>query len=374
METATAKTFRMALSEPTEYLAGQHMVLRLTAPDGYTASRSYSIASAPDRSHGSDEIELTVEHLADGEVSSFLHDEVVVGDQLEVRGPIGGWFVWRGRGSALLVGGGSGVVPLMAMLRLARRAGRSDQVHLVVSARTPEDLYYASELTGPEVTRPLYPECPRRLAPATGSDHRHRPASVGGRGGHGLRVRLGGVRRRRHRRVGGGRRHIRTHPGREVRPHPVGAGTAPDPATPPWEVRGHPSLACCRGPTNERGWPMDHDKASRLLGDERRRTQGLLAGLTEEQGDDRTAADEPGDMFDSAEPLIGEIADDSVAAELQVRLAAIGRAEKRLEAGTYGYSVRTGLPIPDERLEADPTAELTAEEAAAADAGGPATL
>lgn len=152
VETSTAKTFRMALSEPTEYLAGQHMVLRLTAPDGYTASRSYSIASAPDRSHGSDEIELTVEHLADGEVSSFLHDEVVVGDQLEVRGPIGGWFVWRGRGSALLVGGGSGVVPLMAMLRLARRAGRSDQVHLVVSARTPEGLYYASELTGPEVT------------------------------------------------------------------------------------------------------------------------------------------------------------------------------------------------------------------------------
>lgn len=119
---------------------------------------------------------------------------------------------------------------------------------------------------------------------------------------------------------------------------------------------------------------MDHDKASRLLGDERRRTQRLLAGLTEEQGDDRTAADAPGDMFDSAEPLTGEIADDSVAAELQARLAAIGRAEKRLEAGTYGYSVRTGLPIPDERLEADPTAELTAEEAAAADAGGPATL
>ena len=98
VETSTAKTFRMALSEPTEYLAGQHMVLRLTAPDGYTASRSYSIASAPDGSHGSDEIELTVERLDDGEVSSFLHDEVVVGDQLEVRGPIGGWFVWRGRG------------------------------------------------------------------------------------------------------------------------------------------------------------------------------------------------------------------------------------------------------------------------------------
>ena len=148
-ETSTARTFRMAMSEHTEYLAGQHMVLRLTAPDGYTASRSYSIASAPD---GSNEIELTVEHLEDGEVSSFLHDEVVVGDQLEIRGPIGGWFVWRGHGSALLVGGGSGVVPLMSMLRLARQTGSSDLVHLVVSARTPEDLYYASELTGPEVT------------------------------------------------------------------------------------------------------------------------------------------------------------------------------------------------------------------------------
>src|SRR5579864_8966929 len=121
------------------------MVLRLTAPDGYTASRSYSIASAPDGSHGSNEIELTVEHLEDGEVSSFLHDEVVVGDQLEVRGPIGGWFVWRGQSSALLVGGGSGVVPLMAMHRLARQTGRSDLVHLVVSARAPEAIYYASE-------------------------------------------------------------------------------------------------------------------------------------------------------------------------------------------------------------------------------------
>ena len=114
---------------------------------------------------------------------------------------------------------------------------------------------------------------------------------------------------------------------------------------------------------------MDHETASRLLGEERRRTEQLLAGLTDEQGADRTAADQPGDMFDSAEPLIGEIADDSVAAQLQGHLAAIGRAEKRLEAGTYGYSVRTGLPIPDERLEADPTAELTAEEAAGATGG-----
>jgi ferredoxin-NADP reductase len=133
-ETATAKTFRLELAEPSDYLAGQHYVLRLTAPDGYTASRSYSVASAPD---GSNEIELTVERLPEGEVSSFLHDEVVVGDELEVRGPIGGWFVWRGDAPALLIGGGSGVVPLMAMLRLAHRMGRSDLGRLIVSTRGP---------------------------------------------------------------------------------------------------------------------------------------------------------------------------------------------------------------------------------------------
>jgi ferredoxin-NADP reductase len=142
-ETAAAKTFRMELNERSDYLAGQHYVLRLTAPDGYTASRSYSVASAPD---GSNDIELTVERLPEGEVSSFMHDEVVVGDELEVRGPIGGWFVWRGDTPALLLGGGSGVVPLMSMLRLARRMARLDLVRLIVSTRTPEDLYYAAEL------------------------------------------------------------------------------------------------------------------------------------------------------------------------------------------------------------------------------------
>jgi ferredoxin-NADP reductase len=148
-ETATAKTFRLALPRPVEFTAGQHYIIRLTAPDGYTASRSYSVASAPD---GSNEFEVTVERLPDGEVSMFLHDEVVVGDELDVRGPIGGWFVWRGDAPAVLVGGGSGVVPLMAMLRLARRTGSADLVRLVVSVRTPDDLYYADELPGPEAT------------------------------------------------------------------------------------------------------------------------------------------------------------------------------------------------------------------------------
>ena len=146
-ETARAKTFRLELPRPIPHLAGQHYVVRLTAPDGYTASRSYSVASAPDASAT---IELTVERLADGEVSTFLHDEVVVGDELEVRGPIGGWFVWDGDRPAILIGGGSGVVPLMAMLRHARRTGRADLVRLVASVRTPGDLLYAEELAGPE--------------------------------------------------------------------------------------------------------------------------------------------------------------------------------------------------------------------------------
>jgi ferredoxin-NADP reductase len=148
-ETHRAKTFRLRLEAPAPHLAGQHYVIRLTAPDGYTASRSYSVASAPDESG---EIELTVERLEDGEVSTFLHDVAEVGDELEVRGPIGGFFVWDGRTPAVLVGGGSGVVPLMSMLRLARRQGSDHPLRLVVSVRSPEDLLYAGELPGPDVT------------------------------------------------------------------------------------------------------------------------------------------------------------------------------------------------------------------------------
>ena len=147
-EAPRVKTFRLDLGAPTGHRAGQHYVLRLTAPDGYTAQRSYSVASAPD---GGNELELTVERLEDGEVSGYLHDVVEVGDELEVRGPIGGFFVWED-GPALFVGGGSGLVPLMAMLRLARATGRTDLVRLVASVRTPADLYYPDELPGPEVT------------------------------------------------------------------------------------------------------------------------------------------------------------------------------------------------------------------------------
>ena len=159
-ETARARTIRLALDAPADHLAGQHYVVRLTAPDGYTASRSYSVASAPD---GSNEIELTVERLEDGEVSSFLHDVLEIGDTIEVRGPIGGFFVWRADAPALLVGGGSGLVPLMAMLRLARGpagVARSDLVRLVTSVRSPADLLYAAELPGPEVTAVFTREAP----------------------------------------------------------------------------------------------------------------------------------------------------------------------------------------------------------------------
>lgn len=147
-ETSTGKTFRLELAAPHRHLAGQHYVLRLTAPDGYRAQRSYSVANAP----GDSAIELTVELLAGGEVSGFLHEVVEVGDELEVRGPIGGFFAWNGESPILGVAGGSGVVPLMSMLRQARSQGRPDLVRLVVSVRTPAALYYADEITGPETT------------------------------------------------------------------------------------------------------------------------------------------------------------------------------------------------------------------------------
>jgi ferredoxin-NADP reductase len=148
-ETSSAKTFRIALPTPVTFLCGQHFLVRLTSPDGYTATRSYSVASAPD---GTNEIELTVERLEKGEVSPFLHDVVEPGDTFEVRGPVGGWFIWRGDSPVLLVGGGSGVVPLMSMLRLARHMGRPELVRLLVSVRSPESLFFADEIVGPETT------------------------------------------------------------------------------------------------------------------------------------------------------------------------------------------------------------------------------
>jgi ferredoxin-NADP reductase len=147
-ETPTAKTFTLTLPQPCSFWAGQHFIVRLTAPDGYRAQRSYSIASAPSDSA---EVDLTVEILPDGEVSRFLHEAVEVGDTLDVRGPIGGHFVWNLQ-PALGVAGGSGVVPLMSMLRHARRLGRPDLFRLLVSVRSPEELYYSAEIQGPDAS------------------------------------------------------------------------------------------------------------------------------------------------------------------------------------------------------------------------------
>jgi ferredoxin-NADP reductase len=133
---------RLEVADRVDHLAGQHYVVRLTAPDGYTAQRSYSVASAPDDPL----VELFVERLEDGEVSTYLADVVEPGDEFEVRGPIGGWFVWDGASPALLVGGGTGVVPLVAMVRTARGLGRTDLLRLAVAARTWAELPYADEL------------------------------------------------------------------------------------------------------------------------------------------------------------------------------------------------------------------------------------
>jgi ferredoxin-NADP reductase len=128
------------------HAAGQHVDVRLTAEDGYQAQRSYSIASAP----GAADLELTVERIDDGEVSPYLTEELRPGDQFELRGPIGGYFVWRpGREEPLLlVGGGSGLVPLMAMLRHRRDAGATAEASLLLSARTLDNVLYREELEG----------------------------------------------------------------------------------------------------------------------------------------------------------------------------------------------------------------------------------
>jgi ferredoxin-NADP reductase len=126
------------------HLAGQHVDVRLTAEDGYQAERSYSIASAPEDDH----LVLTVERLEDGEVSPYLVDELRVGDQLELRGPIGGYFVWEEPlgGPLLLLAGGSGIVPLRAMLRHRAAAGSAVPVRLLYSSRSLEEVIYHDEL------------------------------------------------------------------------------------------------------------------------------------------------------------------------------------------------------------------------------------
>jgi ferredoxin-NADP reductase len=133
---------RLAPSAWTAGLPGQHGIVRLRAEDGYTAQRSYSLASDP----ADPLVELMVECLPGGEVSGFLHDEVRVDDVLELRGPIGGWFTWTGDVTAVAIGGGTGVVPLVAMQRYAARLGLTDRLRVVAVGRTLAELPYSREL------------------------------------------------------------------------------------------------------------------------------------------------------------------------------------------------------------------------------------
>ena len=144
-ETPRVKSFTLMLPSWTLHKPGQHYDVRLTAPDGYQAQRSYSIATAPGMEG---EVDLTVERIEDGEVSVYMHDILVPGDLLEVRGPIGGYFVWDGSGDnpLLLVAGGSGIAPLMSMIRHRAKVGIKSPVHLLYSSRTYSDIIYHDEL------------------------------------------------------------------------------------------------------------------------------------------------------------------------------------------------------------------------------------
>jgi ferredoxin-NADP reductase len=144
VETPRAKTIAFDVPSWRGHRAGQHVDVRLTSEDGYQAQRSYSIASAPNGTR----VELTVVRIDDGEVSPYLTDELGPGDQIELRGPIGGYFVWEPSqdGSVLLVAGGSGVAPLMAMIRLRAAARSNTDMRLLSSSRSWDDIIYRAEL------------------------------------------------------------------------------------------------------------------------------------------------------------------------------------------------------------------------------------
>jgi ferredoxin-NADP reductase len=147
-ETPSASTLVLDIPGWPGHRAGQHVDLRLTAEDGYTATRSYSLSSAP-----GDPPAVTVERLDDGEVSPYLVDDARPGDELELRGPVGGWFVWEPAhgGPLQLIGGGSGLAPLMSILRHHRRSGSDAEVQLLLSARGPQDVLFAGELVDPVI-------------------------------------------------------------------------------------------------------------------------------------------------------------------------------------------------------------------------------
>ena len=165
-QTDRVSSFTIGLPDWRPHRPGQHYDVRLTAEDGYQTQRSYSIASAADHVP---EVELGIERIADGEVSPYFHDVLVTGDKVELRGPIGGYFVWEPGmgGPLLLVGGGSGVVPLMAMLRSRQAAGDATPAALLYSSRTIGDIIYRDELArlaaepnGPVVAQTLTREQP----------------------------------------------------------------------------------------------------------------------------------------------------------------------------------------------------------------------
>lgn len=165
-ESSAARTLCFEVVDWPGHLAGQHVDVRLTAEDGYTAQRSYSLAAPAD----GDKVEITVQLVADGEVSTYLVHEIEVGDTVEVLGPLGGWFVWQPEQTepVLLIGGGSGVVPLMAIRRAHQLAASAAPMRLVYSVRSPSDAFYAAELSGeqdPDVavlyTRVAPPDDPR---------------------------------------------------------------------------------------------------------------------------------------------------------------------------------------------------------------------
>jgi ferredoxin-NADP reductase len=183
-ESPSARTLVLDVPDWPGHRPGQHVDLKLTAPDGYSTERSYSIASPWT---GSGPVELTVQKVEDGEVSTYLTDGFEVGYPLELRGPVGGWFVWRETSTApvLLIGGGSGVVPLMSMIRQRGQVRGKQPFRLIYSVRTPDDVLYGPELAqhvrndpGLDVTYvytrrtpDLWPEPPKRLGLATVNTH-----------------------------------------------------------------------------------------------------------------------------------------------------------------------------------------------------------
>jgi ferredoxin-NADP reductase len=183
-ETPSTATLVLDVDGWPGHRAGQHLDVRLTAEDGYHAQRSYSIASAPEDGVPS----ITVERLDDGEVSPYLVDDAQPGDMLEVRGPVGGWFVWEARlgGPLWLIGGGSGVVPLMSMLRHRARTGSDVESRLLLSAQRPQDVIYRAELPSFDVIYTYTREAPagwtgyarrvdREMLAATGFAPEQRP-------------------------------------------------------------------------------------------------------------------------------------------------------------------------------------------------------